>query len=158
MEYSASSGKKAPLAFLMLFSIHILLEREVDHQAPRHLADWDTGISMLLTTMVDKFLGFEGEITASHLSVLRIRLLAEAKESTAVICCLQSARLVERVRMSSAWDKAPRNRPFILRPHDFDCSSKRIESITRRKSTGDSTDPWRTPRWMANGEEDIPFT
>ena len=48
-------------------------------------------------TMVDRFLGFEGEITALHLSVLRVRLLAEAKESTAVICCLQSARLVERV-------------------------------------------------------------
>ena len=44
-----------------------------------------------------QFLGLEGEITASHLSVLRIRILAEAKESTAVVCCLQSAKLVERV-------------------------------------------------------------
>ena len=44
--------------------------------------------------------------------------------------------------MSSVWNKAPRNRPFILRPHDFDCSSKRIGSITRRKRTRDSIEPW----------------
>ena len=60
--------------------------------------------------------------------------------------------------MSSAWDNGPRNRAFILRPHDFDCSSKRIGSITWRKSTANSTEPWRTQQRMANGEEVIPFT
>lgn len=93
MEYTISFDKECTSGFFM-FSIHVLLEREVDHQAPRHLVD---GISMWLTTMMDKFLRFEEEITASHLLLLRIRLLAKANESTGVICWLQSARLVERV-------------------------------------------------------------
>ena len=58
--------------------------------------------------------------------------------------CSQSVRFVERVRISSTWDRAPRNSPFMLSPRDLyiiDFNSKRIRSITRRKSTGDNTEP-----------------
>ena len=41
-------AKNAPLAFLTFSSIHLLLESEVDHQAPWHLAEsmgnWDFNI------------------------------------------------------------------------------------------------------------------
>ena len=74
--------KKAPRAFLMLTSIHLALESEVDHQAPRHLAELEIGISMLSTLMADLFVGMDGDITASHFSVLRVRLLEVAKVLT----------------------------------------------------------------------------
>ena len=85
-------------------------------------------------------------MTASHSSVLRQRFLEFAKELTAFTCLLQSLRLVDRVRMSSAWDNAPRKRPFRLRPQDFSRNSSRIGSITKRKRTGERTDPCHTPR------------
>ena len=56
----------------MFSLIHFELEREVDHHAPKYLADWEIGISMLLTLMVDLFAGTDGETTASHLSALSI--------------------------------------------------------------------------------------
>jgi len=31
-------------------------------------------------------------------------------------------------------------------------------SITRRNSTGESTEPWRTPRWMWNWDDTVPQT
>ena len=37
-------------------------------------------------------------------------------------------------------------------------SSRRIGSITSRNSTGERTEPWRTPRWMTKGDETVPFT
>ena len=109
----------APLAFLMLESIHLTQEGEEDHQAPRHLAVWETGMSIPSILMWDRFLGFEGEMTASHFSVLRQRFLELAKELTACTWLLQSLRLVDRVQISSAWDSAPRKKPFKLRPQDF---------------------------------------
>ena len=38
---------KALRAFLMFSSIHFELEREVDHHAPRHLADWEINVVYL---------------------------------------------------------------------------------------------------------------
>ena len=69
---------------------------------------------MLLATMDEIFPGREGEITASHFLVFITKLLEVTNEWTEIICCLQSVRFVERVRISSAWDRAPRNSPFML--------------------------------------------
>ena len=82
----------------MFSSIHFKLEKKVDHHDTRHLADWEIGISMLLTfkLMVDLFAGTEKETTASHFSVLSSRPLDMANELTDVIYiriwCLQSVR------------------------------------------------------------------
>ena len=78
---------------------------------------------------------------ASHFSVLNVSPLWVANELTDEIWARQSVRLVESVRMSSACDSAPRKRPLMLRPLDLDCNSKRMGSITRRNSTGESTEP-----------------
>ena len=110
MEQSTSPCKKSSSCFfdVRVNPLDTGIEEEVDHQAPRHLADWETGISMPSILMWDRFLGLEGDMTASHFSVLRQRFLEFAKELTAFTCLLQSLRLVDRVRMSSALDNAPR--------------------------------------------------
>ena len=64
-----------------------------------------------LSVMLVSWLGLDVQMTASHFSALRIRLLLAEKELTASICLLQTDRLV---RMSSAWDSAPRNKPFMV--------------------------------------------
>ena len=61
------STHHAPLALLMFSSIHLLLEGEVDHQAPRHLAEWEIGISILSDLMEEALPEIDGEITASRL-------------------------------------------------------------------------------------------
>lgn len=88
---------------------------------------------MLFTLMEDLFACTDGETTASHSSALSTRLLDVANELTDVIWYLQSVRLMDSVRMSSACDNAPRNSPFILRPH---LEIARVRSATRRAGVG----------------------
>ena len=144
----------------MLTVIHLELERLGVHQAPKHLAEWDIGILIASAWIYDLLAGTDGEMMASHLifSVLSTSPLWVAKELTEEIWARQSVRLVESVRMSSACDRAPRKRPLMLRPLDLDCNYRRMGSITRRNSTGESTEPWRTPRWIWNCDDTLPQT
>ena len=60
--------------------------------------------------------GIDGEITALHLLAFKVTLQEEMREWMDEICFLQSARFVERVQISSVWDRAPRKRPLTLSP------------------------------------------
>ena len=73
-------AKNAPLAFLMFSSIHLLLESEVDHQAPRYLAEWEIGNSILSDLMEEALPGTDGKITALHLLAFKVRLREEVRE------------------------------------------------------------------------------
>ena len=89
---------------------------------------------MLLATMDEIFPGREGEIIASHFLVFITKLLEVTNEWTEIICCLQSVRFVERVRISSAWDRAPTNSPFMLSPHDLDLTPKELGQSQRERA------------------------
>ena len=74
--------KNAPLALLMLTVIHLELERLEVHQAPKHLAEWDIGILIASAWIWDLLAGTDGEMMASHFSVLSMSPLRVAKELT----------------------------------------------------------------------------
>ena len=82
--------------------------------------------------------GREGEMDASHLSTFRARPWEEVNSLTDAICDLQSEILVESVRISSVWEKAPRQTEG---PQDLLLSSRRMGSITSRKNIGERTEP-----------------
>ena len=86
----------------------------------------------------------DGEITASHLLAFKVRLWEKVREWMDEICFLQSAKFAERVRMSSALDRALKKETLYTESSCW--SSKRIGSITSRNRTGERTEPWRTPR------------
>jgi len=90
-------AKNASFTFLMFSSILLLLESVVDHQAPRHLAEWDKEMTMSSNLMDEALPGTDGEITDSHLSAFRERLQEGVSKWMGEICFLQSARFVERV-------------------------------------------------------------
>ena len=69
------------------------------------------------TSMQDLLPGTEGDMTASHFSVLRVGILDLENELTDEIWSLQSERLVESVQISSAWDRATKNKPLMFKPH-----------------------------------------
>ena len=92
----------------MLESIQVEQDRSGVHHAPRQRAAFVTGMQMSLPDSERGAFLEEGEMTDSHFSTLSLRPLLEAKSSTLDIWWLQSDLLETRVRMSSAWQKAPR--------------------------------------------------
>ena len=75
------------------------------------------------------------------------------KEFTNNACLEVSSIFDAMVRRSSAWAKAPRERPLMLIPRDFDLISDSIGSMTRLNSVGERMEPWRIPRQMAKGSD-----
>ena len=104
-----------------------------------------SGIFNSPASMCVMLAGVEGEITASHLSMFSVRPCDVANSLTILIWSWQSEMFVDRVRMSSAWAKAPRWRPQTVGPHDLFLSSWSSGSNTSRKRSGESTEPWQTP-------------
>ena len=74
-------AKKALLFFSMLF----FTQRLGNHHAPRHLAEFVSGICSWPASMYDRFAGVEGEITALHFSMFSVRPCDEAKSLTRLI-------------------------------------------------------------------------
>ena len=64
-----------------------------------------------------------------------------ANSLTKSIWSWQLEMFVERIRMSSACEKAPRLRPQTLRPHDLLLSSRSRGSTMSRKRMGDGIEP-----------------
>ena len=138
-------AKKARLAFLMLSSIHLVQERLGDQSAPRHLAEVVRGNFRSPAWICMESAEREGEMVASHLSAFRARPWEEVYSLMKDICDLQSGMFVERVRMSSAWAKAPKLTPEMEGAQVLLFSSRRMGSMTSRKRVGERTDPCRTP-------------
>ena len=90
-----------------------------------------------------------------HFSGRRQRPLDLVKESVVVACSVVSIKLVALERMSSTWAKAPRKRPFTLRPRCLCLNLHSRGSITRLKRVSDRTDPWRMPQLMLKGFDSV---
>ena len=101
---NAVIGSTSSSKGFMFFSIHFELEREVEHQVPRHLNEWDMGnyIHNLWLLIFISCLGFDGLMTVSHFSEI-----SSFPRQLCSLCYLQSDRLVDKVRMSSVWESAP---------------------------------------------------
>ena len=137
-------GKKAAWAFCFRSLMHAWLEGEVSHHTPRHFSDFKRKI-FRQTGSQKRFAWWEEE----NLSRQRWSSLDLVKDLTKEAWSVASYMLDAIVWRSSAWAKAPRKIPLVLIPRDLDLNSESKGSMTRLKSIGESTDPWRIPLPMA---------
>ena len=89
-------AKKAPLAFLIFFSIRLEQERLGVHHAPRHRAVSTRGMLTPSEIMEEEADCWDGETIASHLSKLRTRPLESANFLTCGASCRDVIRSVKR--------------------------------------------------------------
>ena len=75
-----------------------------------------------------------------------------------LICSCRVVQELLIVRISSAWMKPPAYVSPTNRPRPLLCRDCKRGSLISRKSTGERTEPGRTPHCNVNGEESTPFT
>ena len=134
-------AKKAAQASLIRSETEVLLEGEESHQMPRHFTECSIGRQVSPMVIPETKAGFLLDVSRAHFSGQRQRPLDFVKESTMAACSVTSSKFVALVRMSSAWAKAPRKRPFTLRPKPLLFKVVSSGSITRLKRVGERTDP-----------------
>ena len=120
-----------------------------------HRAESTMGILIPSMVIVEVAACCDGEMAASHLTMLRARPLNSAKFFTteiSEILFLLSATLLDTniVYMGEG--------PEIehSKPHFLELSSRRTGSITSRKRSGERTEPCLTPREIGNEQEVVP--
>ena len=108
------------------------------------MGDWDFSIVRSDGRGIARI---DGEITASHLLAFKVRLWEKVREWMDKICFLQSARFAERVRMSSALDRALKKETLYTESIGLLLELQKNWIHHKYRMTGERTEPWRTPRW-----------
>ena len=125
----------------------------MSHHTPRYFTDFSSGRDVTSSIFRLEVRGLLVGGRRVHFSRQRWRPLDLVKEFTNNACLEVSSIFDAMVQRSSAWAKAPKKRPLMLIPRDFDLISDSRGSMTRLNSVGERMDPWKIPRQMAKGSD-----